>query len=66
MRRCGVTPELVPTGGGSDANVLNAAGIEAVNLGLGFTNPHSVDEHLPVAELNRACQVVLAVITSAG
>jgi tripeptide aminopeptidase len=66
MRRCGLTPELVPTGGGSDANILNAAGVEAVNLGIGYTNPHSVDECLAVADLVLACRVMLEVVTSAA
>jgi tripeptide aminopeptidase len=63
MHACGLTPHLVPTGGGSDANVLNGKGIATVNLGVGFANPHSVDEHLAIADLVQACEVVLAVLT---
>jgi tripeptide aminopeptidase len=66
MRACGLEPQLVPTGGGSDANVLNAAGIQAVNLGVGYEKPHSVDECITVESLARICQVVLALVTAAA
>ena len=64
MRSCGVEPHLGATGGGSDANVLNAGGITAVNLGVGYINPHSVDEQIAVADLLKAAEVVLAVLAS--
>jgi tripeptide aminopeptidase len=64
IRACGLEPSLEPTGGGSDANVLNAAGVEAVNLGVGFVAPHSVDEHIAVADLAMITRVVRALITS--
>jgi tripeptide aminopeptidase len=64
MQRCGVEPKLGATGGGSDANVYSAAGLAAVNLGIGMSNPHSVDEQIPVSELLKAAEVVLAIITS--
>jgi tripeptide aminopeptidase len=63
MRSCGVEPRLGATGGGSDANVFNAAGIPAINLGVGYTNPHSVDEQIAVADLLRAAEVVHAILT---
>jgi tripeptide aminopeptidase len=66
LRACGLEPRLQPSGGGSDANVFNAAGIEAVNLGVGYTNPHSVDEQLAVADLLAMPRVVLALLLSAG
>ena len=38
------------SGGGSDANHLNAIGIPAVNIGVGYRNPHSRDETLILSE----------------
>ncbi|MBI3970312.1 MAG: M20/M25/M40 family metallo-hydrolase [Chloroflexi bacterium] len=64
LRACGLEPHLEATGGGSDANVFNAAGIDAANVGLGFQNPHSVEEHIALADLHKACEVVLAALTS--
>ena len=63
MRACGVEPTLGATGGGSDANVFNAAGVPAVNLAVGYQNPHSVDEHIAIADLVKAAEVVLALLT---
>lgn len=42
----GVTPFTAKSGGGSDANALNALGITALNLGVGMNKGHSVDEEL--------------------
>ena len=64
IRACGLEPLLQPTGGGSDANVLNAAGITAVNLGTGYTGPHSLDEQVAVADLVKITEVVRALITA--
>jgi tripeptide aminopeptidase len=65
IRACGLTPSLQPTGGGSDANIFNAAGIAAVNLGVGYASPHSVDEHIAVADLAGIVRVLKALLTSA-
>ncbi|MFO7820144.1 MAG: M20/M25/M40 family metallo-hydrolase [Halanaerobacter sp.] len=47
----GVEPKLEATGGGSDANIFNAQGIETVNLGVGMTDVHSTDESIKVSDL---------------
>lgn len=47
---CGFRPEPRRTGGGSDANGYNAKGIPAVNVAVGYRQPHSKDEHLIVPE----------------
>lgn len=64
IRAAGLEPSLQPTGGGSDANVFNAAGIEAVNLGVGYANPHSVDEHIAVCDLVKITEVLRTLITT--
>jgi tripeptide aminopeptidase len=64
IRACGLEPRLQPTGGGSDANVLNAAGVTAVNLGTGYTGPHSLDEQVAVVDLVKIAEVVRALITA--
>lgn len=43
---------LKRSGGGSDANPLNAKGIRAVNVGVGYRHGHSPHEHLIVEELD--------------
>jgi tripeptide aminopeptidase len=64
VRACGLEPFLAPTGGGSDANIFNAAGIETVNLGTGYRGAHSVDEHIPVADLGTLTGLVRTLITA--
>jgi tripeptide aminopeptidase len=64
IRACGLEPRLQPTGGGSDANVFNAAGVTAVNLGTGYTGPHSLDEQVAVVDLVKIAEVVRALITA--
>ena len=62
LRSCDLEPHLMPTGGGSDANILNDKGIDAVNLGVGYKDMHSTDEHIAVADLTKITDVVLAVL----
>ncbi|HHV64138.1 MAG TPA: M20/M25/M40 family metallo-hydrolase [Peptococcaceae bacterium] len=63
--KLGIDVKLHATGGGLDANILNARGITCVALGLGNGNPHSKDEYQEIAELERAVQFILNILTSA-
>ena len=40
IRRVSLEPRLLPTGGGSDANIGNDKGIEAVNRSVGSKDGH--------------------------
>jgi len=60
MRALGVEPLLMATGGGSDANVLNAGGVQTVQMSTGMADVHTCDEHIAVADVVRAAQIVLA------
>jgi tripeptide aminopeptidase len=61
-RRAGLEPELVVTGGGSDVNIFNMHGIEAVNLSLGYEDIHSTDERIAIADLEKAARFVHALL----
>lgn len=65
LRKMGMEPELVKSGGGSDANVFCGKGIPATNLGVGMTNVHSIDEYLEVPCMIAASKFVLAVAEEA-
>ncbi|MGE5612808.1 MAG: M20/M25/M40 family metallo-hydrolase [Bacillota bacterium] len=56
--------ELNPqaTGGGSDTNIINSKGIEAVNVSVGMENVHSVEEFIVIDNLVKAAEFVLAII----
>jgi tripeptide aminopeptidase len=57
---------LLRTGGGSDANELNARGISACVLGIGAEQCHSVQERISVEQLELLTAWVLEIITSAA
>jgi tripeptide aminopeptidase len=62
----GVEPRLFATGGGSDANVLAALGVPTLVLSCGMTKVHTVDEELPVADLDRLVDLLGAVVRRAA
>ena len=53
----GLEPQLLASGGGSDANILNARGLPTVNLTAGMMQVHSPDEHISLDDLERLCGV---------
>ena len=63
MRSVDVTPLMISTGGGSDANVLAGRGLSVANLGFGVVGPHALDEHVSVDDLNRIANVATAILT---
>lgn len=58
----GVQTELVPSGGGSDANIINGYGLPTINLGIGMENVHSIEEKISVANLVNAAKYTVAMI----
>ena len=56
---------LHATGGGSDTNIINDAGIPAVNISVGMSSVHSTDEYIRISDLEEACQFLTAVIKAA-
>jgi tripeptide aminopeptidase len=61
----GRTPQQSISNGGLDANWLNAHGIPTVTLGCGQMNVHMTSEMLDLAAYRDACQIALALATSA-
>ena len=62
MKKLGLSPQLVSTGGGSDCNILNANGLAAVNLSTGMTSVHTTQEHIKLEALETAARLVQAII----
>ena len=62
MRTVGVEPLLLPSGGGSDANVLNAGGVPTVQISTGMEAVHTCDEHIAVADMAQAAEIVGACV----
>ena len=47
----GLTPQPLKYRGGSDANILNSRGLQAINLGIGANKPHSYQESIRIADM---------------
>ncbi|AMC94134.1 hypothetical protein AOC36_09075 [Erysipelothrix larvae] len=52
----------VISGGGSDANVFNAHGKQCVNIAIGYEKIHTVDEMIPVSQMETCVGVCLDII----
>ncbi|WP_188646805.1 M20/M25/M40 family metallo-hydrolase [Marinithermofilum abyssi] len=62
VKKVGRTPNLLASGGGSDANVIAGYGIPTVNLGIGYEDIHTTNERMPIGELEKTAELVLALI----
>ncbi len=62
LRSLGLTPEPIQYLGGSDANMLNAKGMPAVNIGIGAQNPHGNDEFILLEDLAKTAEIAEALI----
>jgi len=62
LRACGYEPRRIATGGGSDANALELAGLPCVNLANGTERNHEPTERVSVAALEGMLDVVLALL----
>ncbi|MBU8879297.1 M20/M25/M40 family metallo-hydrolase [Bacillus sp. FJAT-29790] len=60
--KIGRSCELLNSGGGSDANVIAGFGIPTVNLAVGYEEIHTTNERMPIEELNKLAELVIAII----
>jgi tripeptide aminopeptidase len=65
LEACGLTPELVTTGGGSDTNAFLRNGLASVNLCNDMIGVHTGDERIAVESLERTVDVALALVAAA-
>lgn len=59
-RELGIEPTYVASGGGSDSNVFNAAGIRITNIPTGMQQVHTTQEQIAVADLVHCAEWLLA------
>ena len=62
LRACGYAPKRRTTGGGSDANAFEAAGLHCTNLANGTERNHEPDERVSVAALEGMLDVAFALL----
>lgn len=60
--KIGRSCELLRSGGGSDANVIAGHGIPTVNLCVGYEEIHTTNERMPIEELNKLAEMVVAIV----
>jgi tripeptide aminopeptidase len=66
LQACGYEPKRIVTGGGSDANVLEANGFTCVNLANGTEHNHEPTERVAVAALEGMLDVAFALVDEAA
>jgi tripeptide aminopeptidase len=66
LRACGYEPRRIQTGGGSDANALQAAGLPCLCLANGTERNHEPDERVSVAALDGMLDVALVLLEEAA
>lgn len=64
--RSGLEVRLVTSGGGSDANNFNNAGIPTVNLGTGMSQVHTTEEYLKLHDLEAGTRWLWEILKLAG
>jgi tripeptide aminopeptidase len=66
LRACGYEPRRIVTGGGSDANALEVAGLPCVNLANGTERNHEPTERVSVVALESMLDVAFALLDEAA
>lgn len=64
--RLGLETAFIPGGGGSDANIFNVHGIESIVLGCGMENPHTTDERISLANLEKLAKLAVELAKANG
>ncbi|MCL6443726.1 MAG: M20/M25/M40 family metallo-hydrolase [Alicyclobacillus sp.] len=65
LAACGFTVRPTEGGGGSDANVITGYGVPTINIGIGYEEIHSTQEHIRIKDIASAAEVALAFCTLA-
>ncbi len=63
IQKIGRKPRYGVSGGGSDANIWNAKHLRAVVTSVGYEQIHTTGEYLPVDELVKATELVIALVS---
>lgn len=58
LSQLGYTVQAVEGGGGSDANIYTSLGVPTLNIGIGYEDIHSTNEHVTLSDIMRAAEVV--------
>lgn len=62
MEHVGIQHQFLVSGGGSDTNIFNKAGIRAINLSAGMMKVHTTKEYIMIRDLVDGTKLVLSII----
>lgn len=62
LKKCSLSPAYTVTGGGSDENIFNQKGIQAINISTGMQKVHSTEEFISIKDLYDGCMFVINAI----
>lgn len=65
LKKIGIKPTHISTGGGSDVNVFNQKGLPSVNLAAGMEKVHTPEEFITVESLYDVHRLMLAIVEEA-
>jgi tripeptide aminopeptidase len=58
----GIKPNIIATGGGSDANIFSSVGLPCLIIGVGADNVHTKKENIAINDLAKGAELVLSII----
>jgi tripeptide aminopeptidase len=58
----GIKPNIIATGGGSDANIFSSFSLPCLIIGVGADNVHTKKENIAVNEMEKGAQLLLNII----
>ena len=62
IKSLGIKPVIKKTGGGSDANIFNAAGVQTIIMGVGADQVHTLSERLAIADLIKGTEIIVQLL----
>lgn len=65
LKKMGLEPAHITTGGGSDVNVFNNKGLPSVNLSVGMEQVHTPEEFISVESLHLVHRLMLGLVEQA-
>ena len=60
--RAGIKSETASSGGGSDTNIYNSKGVPSVNLAVGMTKVHTLEEYIEIKDLVDLSKILVEII----
>lgn len=66
VKKAGIKPIIKRTGGGSDANIFNAAGIPTLIMGVGADQVHTTSERVAIDDMVKGARIILNLLEEAS